>query len=248
MVEQRLSEILKAASDPTRRSLLTTLVQQGPTRVTDLAGRYEMSLNSVSKHIKVLEAAGLVTRKMHGRVHLIEANLAPVGEIDRWFQNLKSIWDLRLEKLEALLAREDEVAELSLNISRVINAPLERVFNAWLDPEILAKFMTPGEGMSVSEATTEPRVGGRFSLTMVGAENQYPHSGEYKTIDRHSQIVFTWESPFSIDGSQVTLNFSEVDGGTNIELNHVIFADQEARDNHHGGWTVILDCLNKALS
>lgn len=104
--EQQLSDILKATSDPTRRSLLTTLVQEGATRVTDLAEHYEMSLNAVSKHIKVLEAAGLVTRKTVGRVHLIEANLEPIGEIDRWFQNLRSIWDLRLDKLEKLLSAE----------------------------------------------------------------------------------------------------------------------------------------------
>lgn len=105
--ENMLSEILKAASDPTRRSILTTLVQEGPTRVTDLAAYYDMSLNSVSKHIKVLETAGLVTRKTAGRVHLIRAELAPVSLIDGWFKQLRSTWELRLEKLDALL-NEDE--------------------------------------------------------------------------------------------------------------------------------------------
>ena len=109
MVERnqtRLSDILKAASDPTRRSILTLLAQEGPTRVTDLADHYEMSLNSVSKHIKVLEKAGLVTRKTLGRVHLIEANMEPIGEIDRWFSQLRSIWDMRLEALDHLLTKE----------------------------------------------------------------------------------------------------------------------------------------------
>ncbi len=94
MVEQnhaRLSDVLKAASDPTRRSILTLLAQEGPTRVTDLADHYDMSLNSVSKHIKVLEKAELVTRRTIGRVHLIEANLEPVNEIDNWFNQLRSI-------------------------------------------------------------------------------------------------------------------------------------------------------------
>ena len=108
--EQQLSEILKAASDPTRRSILTTLVQEGATRVTDLANHYEMSLNAVSKHIKVLESAGLVTRRTVGRTHLIEANLDPISLIDSWFKNLRSIWDLRLDKLEKLLTEEIEEA------------------------------------------------------------------------------------------------------------------------------------------
>ncbi len=105
--ETRLSEVLKAASDPTRRSILTTLAQEGPTRVTDLAAYYKMSLNAVSKHIKVLEAAGLVSRKMAGRVHWISAELEPVALVDTWFKRLRSTWEVRLEKLDNLL-NEDE--------------------------------------------------------------------------------------------------------------------------------------------
>lgn len=105
---QRLSDVLKAVSDGTRRTLLTILVQQGATRVTDLADHYDMSLNAVSKHIKVLEKAGLVTRKTQGRIHWIEANLEPVRLIDDWFSSLRSIWDLRLEKLDDLLSNGEQ--------------------------------------------------------------------------------------------------------------------------------------------
>lgn len=101
--EQTLSEMLRALSDTTRRSLLTQLAQQGPTRVTDLASYYAMSLNGISKHIKVLEKAGLVTRKTLGRVHWIEANLNNINHIEQWLAQLKSIWALRLEKLDDLL-------------------------------------------------------------------------------------------------------------------------------------------------
>ena len=101
--DHELSGVLKAVSDPTRRSILTTLVQEGPNRVTDIADYYAMSLNAISKHIKVLERAGLVKRKAVGRVHLIEANLEPVGRIDNWLQNLRSIWEIRLDELEVIL-------------------------------------------------------------------------------------------------------------------------------------------------
>jgi len=109
MVEQNdkiLSEILKAASDPTRRAILTLLAQEGPTRVTDLAAHFAMSLNSVSKHIKVLESANLVSRRTVGRMHLIEANMDPTREIDRWFDQLRSIWAMRLETLEKIITKE----------------------------------------------------------------------------------------------------------------------------------------------
>jgi len=98
-----LTELLKALSDTTRRSLLTQLCQQGPSRVTDLADYYDMSLNAISKHIKVLEKAGLVSRKTIGRTHWIEANPRRVGLAENWFKKLKSIWELRLEKLDEIM-------------------------------------------------------------------------------------------------------------------------------------------------
>lgn len=111
MVEQedpdQLTDILKATSDPTRRDLLTLLVQHGAMRVTDLAAHFEMSLNSVSKHIKVLEKAGLVSRKTAWREHLIEAELEPIGAIDQWFAQLRSIWAMRLEALDDMLTKDE---------------------------------------------------------------------------------------------------------------------------------------------
>ena len=106
LTDTHLTTILKAASDPTRREILTLLAQNGPTRVTELAARFEMSLNAVSKHIKVLETAGLVSRKTFWREHLIEVQMQPLSQIDLWFQSLRSIWDLRLDALETLLAQE----------------------------------------------------------------------------------------------------------------------------------------------
>ncbi len=103
-----LTNILKAVSDPTRRAILTLLVQNGATRVTDLAARFDISLNAVSKHIKVLEAAGLAARRTIWREHLIEADLAATARIDHWFAQLRSIWDLRLDALATLIMEEND--------------------------------------------------------------------------------------------------------------------------------------------
>ena len=111
MVERQddptLTETLKAASDPTRRAILTFLAQEGPMRVTDIAARFDMSLNAVSKHIKVLEAARLVRRRKDWREHMIEIDLGPLQAVDRWFAGLKSIWALRLDALDQVLRSED---------------------------------------------------------------------------------------------------------------------------------------------
>ncbi|MDX3925495.1 MAG: helix-turn-helix domain-containing protein [Shinella sp.] len=87
---------------------MTLLVQEGALRVTALAAHFDMSLNSVSKHIKVLEEAGLVTRRTLGREHFIAAELEPLRLTESWFAQLKSIWELRLSALENALVSKDE--------------------------------------------------------------------------------------------------------------------------------------------
>ncbi|WP_299420136.1 metalloregulator ArsR/SmtB family transcription factor [uncultured Shimia sp.] len=104
----QLSTILKAASEPNRRAILTLLAQNGPMKVTDIAARFDLSLNAVSKHIKVLEAAGLASRRTEWREHLIEVQMAPLSLIDTWFADLRSIWALRLDALESALMEEDK--------------------------------------------------------------------------------------------------------------------------------------------
>jgi len=140
------------------------------------------------------------------------------------------------------------MTELSLNVSRTINAPAEALFNAWLDPDMLARFMLPGKGTTVPKAATDPVEGGRFDIMMKAGDQELPHAGTYKKIDRHSKIIFTWESPFSVDGSTVTLDFKPVDGGTEVNLHHVKFPTEESRDNHEGGWKSILAKLDEAVS
>lgn len=108
MEDEKLSRILKAVGDTTRRHILTLLVQEGPLRVTALAAHFDMSLNSVSKHIKVLEEAGLVTRRTLGREHFIAAELEPLRMTEAWFAQLKSIWELRLAALENILVAKDQ--------------------------------------------------------------------------------------------------------------------------------------------
>ena len=86
--------------------------------------------------------------------------------------------------------------------------------------------------------------GGKFTIFMHVGDQEIPHSGEYLVVDEPHKIVFTWVSPFSTDGSTVTLNFTAVDAdSTQIELTHLKFKDEQARDNHEGGWTTILQIL-----
>lgn len=109
MVERKehdpLTDIMRAASDPTRRAILTLLAQHGPLRVGDVHKQFELSLNAVSKHIKVLENAGLVSRRTEWRDHMIQVEMTPLSHVDDWFAGLRNIWDLRLEALEQIFTK-----------------------------------------------------------------------------------------------------------------------------------------------
>lgn len=142
----------------------------------------------------------------------------------------------------------DQATELKLELSRLIPASREKVFDAWLDPSMLAQFMTPGPDMSVPEAKSDAREGGRFLVVMRAGDQDLPHAGTYKTIDRANRLAFTWESPMSpVEDSTVTLDFEDAEGGTNLHLTHVRFPSEESRANHEGGWTRILATLSEKI-
>ena len=139
--------------------------------------------------------------------------------------------------------------DLTLTVSKTIHAPIENVFDAWLDPEMLKQLILPMPGMPQPEVDNDPQQGGSFTIIMHVGEDKIPHSGQYLEVSRPNRLVFSWLSPFSIDGSTVTIDFSEIDDGTtNVQLTHVKFIDEEARSDHESGWTNILETLNDILS
>jgi DNA-binding transcriptional ArsR family regulator len=97
---------LGALADPTRRAILRRL-SQGEARVTELAAPFSISLNSVSKHIRILERARLVRRRRAGREHFLSLEQRPLDEAEQWMAAQRNIWNSRLDVLEALLEAED---------------------------------------------------------------------------------------------------------------------------------------------
>ncbi|NOZ52126.1 MAG: SRPBCC domain-containing protein [Gammaproteobacteria bacterium] len=141
------------------------------------------------------------------------------------------------------------MTELSISLNKTINAPIEKVFDAWLDAKTLSKFMTPMPGMPEPKTEADGREGGRFMILMMVDDQEVPHKGEYLEIKRPNKLVFTWESPFSTAGSTVTINFTAVDANrTALDFTHVKFPDEESRNNHEGGWAAILAKLNEVIT
>lgn len=104
---ETLDHTLTALADPTRRAILTRLAQ-GEARVTELAEPFAISLNSVSKHIRMLERARLVTRRIAGRDHFLTFNPEPLEAAQAWIAGQKALWAWRLDRLDdALNAQGD---------------------------------------------------------------------------------------------------------------------------------------------
>ena len=102
-----LSHIFHALSDGTRRRMLLELAS-GERTVGQLAQPFAMSLAAASKHIKVLESAGLIQREVHGRAHLCRLDPGPLESAHEWLSFYERFWTARLDALDRLLREEDE--------------------------------------------------------------------------------------------------------------------------------------------
>jgi DNA-binding transcriptional ArsR family regulator len=113
MVEDKsahLDAVFHALADATRRAMLRSLAQRAST-VGELAAPFDMSLAAASKHIKVLERAGLVQRSVQGRVHLCSLDARPMHGGMEWIRHYEKFWTERLDALESVLAAEDAAAK-----------------------------------------------------------------------------------------------------------------------------------------
>jgi DNA-binding transcriptional ArsR family regulator len=97
-----LSQTLNALADPTRRAILARL-STGSLNVNELAEPFDMSLPAVSKHIKVLEKAGLVTRSKDRQARPVSLSPEPLKEVDEFLKSYRKMWDDRLDRLEQYL-------------------------------------------------------------------------------------------------------------------------------------------------
>ena len=102
MSEDRLSMTLTALADPTRRAILARLAL-GETSVTELAAPFEMSMPAVSKHLKVLERAGLISRGREAQWRPCKLEPGPLKEVDAWVGDYRQMWEARFDRLDAYL-------------------------------------------------------------------------------------------------------------------------------------------------
>ena len=133
--------------------------------------------------------------------------------------------------------------DIYLTLNRVINAPVETVYVAWTDPEVLRQWLAPGDA-NVTRAVADLVVGGTFLIEMHGEDGRrFVVRGVYREIVPNRRLVHTWRWEGSDAESLVTVEFEpESAGATRLTLTHSLFTQEQARDEHERGW---IGCLAK---
>ena len=161
-------------------------------------------------------------------------------------------------------------ADTTLRINRTFNAPREKVFSAWTDPEKLKLWWGAQEGFTTPIAGIDLKVGGSYRLGMKPPDQNlvFVVGGTYREVRQPEKLVFTWgwEAPLNSETMQpseesappmaamadtqdslVTVEFREQGNDTEVVLTHQFFPSQEARDEHSKGWGGTFDKLALAI-
>src|SRR5262249_23622346 len=146
----RLSMTLSALADPTRRAILARL-SRGDASVKELAEPFAMSLPAVSKHLKVLERAGLISRGREAQWRPCRLEAEPLHDLADWLENYRRFWDESLDRLDAYLKKLQQGDPMAgsterlpeLTFTRIFDAPRELVFKVWTDPYHVAQWWGP---------------------------------------------------------------------------------------------------------
>ena len=109
MTTDALSRTFQALADPTRRSILARLKEVGEASVAELAAPFDVTQRAISKHVGVLEEAGLVSRSRDAQRRPSRLRVEPLTEVDRWLEEYRGIWDERFAALRTELERDEIV-------------------------------------------------------------------------------------------------------------------------------------------
>ena len=140
------------------------------------------------------------------------------------------------------MAGQPNEQNIYLTLHRVIHAPVETVYAAWTDPEVLRRWLAPGNAVVV-RAVADAVVGGTFLIEMRTDERSWLTRGVYREVVPYRRLVHTWRWEGSDVESLVTVEFEpESANATRLTLTHSRFSQDEDRDEHERGW---IGCLAK---
>ncbi len=139
-----------------------------------------------------------------------------------------------------------------IELTETISAPIDQVFQAWLEPEHMKQWMSPSDEYTIPVAQSDPQVGGKYKIVMKHPKHgEHTAVGEYKQIQKPNKLVYTWK--WLDDGmgeleTLVAITLKQVDGKTELKLLHQNFVDDPDAQRHLEGWTGCLSRLQAHLA
>ena len=172
---------------------------------TNLAEPFELSLPAISKHLKVLEKAGLIVRSQQAQYRPRTLDPRPLKEVSTWAEQYRPIWEARFDRMDAYLTSSTKQTRTfsdhdrrdpsdSVTLERNFPAPPETIWKLWTQPEHFAAWYGP-EGSTIPVATIDLRVGGIRLLCMEVTTPRGPmtmwFTGAYLEIVENRRLVYT---------------------------------------------------------
>ncbi|CAE7223664.1 bioF [Symbiodinium necroappetens] len=196
----QLDQLFGALSDPTRRAMLERLAVENDLPVGELARPFDMTPPAISKHLRVLERAGLIVQHKEGRVRRCHLNPEALKAADQWIETYRAFWTRQLDALDAYITSQNrimsethtEILPDGLRLTRTFDAPREFVFDAWMNPERVQSWWGCAQTTKVV-STIEPRVGGAYNhLMTIDGCGEHPYAATITAYDPPN--TFTYES------------------------------------------------------
>jgi uncharacterized protein YndB with AHSA1/START domain len=234
-----MDEVFRALADPTRRSLLDELFREDGQTLRALQERLPMTRFGVMKHLKLLEEAGLVVTRRHGREKLHFLNPVPIRLVhDRWVSKYAEPWAAGLSEIKRTL---EETMEKVFEI--YIKATPDRVWQAITDPNIRSKY---NFGAAVH---SDWRAGSKYEFSHPGGG--LLGEGEILEVDPprrlvHSMRALWGEDVMSEGTSRVSWEIEQIQDSCRLTVTHDQLREG-ANDQLYGGWPMILSGLKTYL-
>lgn len=209
MVKYLLNDLFGSLSDATRRDMLQRLLL-GELTVSQLAQTYNVSLPAVSKHLRVLEASGLIVKEKRGRQYFVRLTPPALKEATEHLQHHEAVLNNRLGSLGTYLQQKPEATrqkvapmtpteQQAIVITQVLDADLETAWHAYTNPaSIMQWWDSPGTQLLTVE--NNARVGGTWRFTLRGADGrEYVVGGKYSAVEYPNRLEYT-DGPGDPDG------------------------------------------------
>ena len=271
--DERLDETFAALANATRRAILDRLAE-GEATVNDLAEPFDLSLPAISKHIKVLEEAGLISRGRRAQFRPCTIETERLAEVASWTERYRHIWEDRFDRMDHYvrdLQQTDNrktqppmTETKNVTIERTFDAPIDLIWSMWTEAEHFSQWYGP-MGTKIPKAEMDVTIGGRRYIAMEmdtpnGAMQMF-FVGEYREIDPKTRLVYT-EAMADAGGNPISAEQMGMPAGASMETSVVVeLEDLGDRTNmvmtHIGvpadspggqGWTMAIDKLEARVA